>query len=158
MADSDSFFEDDSVEDIFAGAPSEELLRDSVGSFDDLDDVAGLDSDTPDDVVALDSDTPDAAIPQEELIARAQEEAAAEEADASGEVSNAAEAAVATQAAKKKGRFGSGSFNMSELTIFDAALLISLIFVSLATLLMFFELRQFGNFPFDGFPWRTDKF
>lgn len=143
MANSDSFFDDDDlIDDSFAGAPSEELLRESEGSFEDLDDVG------------LDSDTPDAAIPQEELIAKAQEEASIEDAEQSAE----AEAAVATKPAKKKGRFSLGAIDTSEITIFDAALLISLIFISLATLLMFFELRQFGNFPFDGFPWRTDKF
>ncbi len=143
MAESDSFFDDDLMDDSFAGAPSEDLLRDSVGSFESLDDLGGLDS-----------DTPDAAIPQSELIAKAQEEDAIE-AETLAQAPAATGAAVATKPAKKKGRF---SLDTSELTIFDVALLISLIFVSLATLLMFFELRTFGNFPFDGFPWRTDKF
>jgi hypothetical protein len=148
MADSDSFFDDDDlIDDSFAGAPSEELLRESEGSFENLDDVG------------LDSDTPDAAIPQEELIAKAQEEASIEEdTEQPAEASETAEAAVATKPAKKKSRFNFGAIDTSEITIFDAALLISLIFISLATLMMFFELRQFGNFPFDGFPWRTDKF
>jgi len=143
MADSDSFFDDDLMDDSFAGAPSEELMRDSVGSFEDLDDLGGLDS-----------DTPDAAIPQSELIAKAQEEDAIEAETLTPEPA-ATDAAVAAKPAKKKGRF---SLDTSEITIFDAALLISLIFISLATLMMFFELRTFGNFPFDGFPWRTDKF
>ena len=147
MADSDSFFDDDDlIDDSFAGAPSEELLRESEGSFENLDDVG------------LDSDTPDAAIPQEELIAKAQEEASVEDDQQPAEASETAEAAVATKTAKKKSRFNFGAIDTSEITIFDAALLISLIFISLATLMMFFELRQFGNFPFDGFPWRTDKF
>jgi len=141
MADSDSFFDDD----IFAGEPSEELLRDSVGSFDDLDDVAGLES-----------DTPAAEILQEEVIAKAQEEDAKLVAESSEAVTETTDDDVAAVPAKKKSRFG--GFNASELTIFDAALLISLIFISLATLMLFFELRTFGNFPFDGFPWRTDKF
>ena len=146
MADSDSFFDDDSLDDSFAGAPSEELLRESEGSFEDLDDMPGLDS-----------DTPDAGISQEELIAQVEEEdteLVGEPSDAETETTDAAVA----KPAKKKGRFSMGSFDASEITIFDAALLISLIFISLATLMMFFELRQFGNFPFDGFPWRTDKF
>lgn len=147
MADSDSFFDDDdSIEDSFPGAPSEELLRDSAGSFDDLDDVQGLDA-----------DTPDAAISQAELIAKAQEEADAEDDQSSDESESTDEEVVATTAKQKKGRFGLGSFDTSEITIFDAALLISLLFISLATIMLFFELRQFGNFPFDGFPWRTDK-
>lgn len=154
MADSDSFFDDDDIiDDSFAGAPSEELLRESEGSFEDLDDVG------------LDSDTPDAGIPQEELIAKAQEEAAAEDAkplepsaEGSDTESETTDAALATKPEKKKGRFSLGAIDTSEITIFDAALLISLIFISLATLMLFFELRQFGNFPFDGFPWRTDKF
>ena len=171
MAESDSFFDDDDlVDDSFAGAPSEELLRDSVGSFEDLDDLGGLDSNTPDagsvddldDVEGLDSDTPDAGIPQEELIAKAKEKAAADDDEQSAEESETAaettDAAVATKPAKKKGRFNLSAIDTSEITIFDAALLISLLFISLATLMMFFELRQFGNFPFDGFPWRTDKF
>lgn len=144
MAESDSFFDDDLMDDSFAGAPSEELLRDSVGSFEDLDALGGLDS-----------DTPDAAIPQSELIAKAQEEDAIEAETLAQEPATTDDAAVAAKPAKKKGRF---SFDTSEITIFDAALLISLILISLATLLMFFELRTFGNFPFDGFPWRTDKF
>ena len=147
MADSDSFFDDDSFDEAtFAGAPSEELLNDSVGSFDDLDDVAGLDS-----------DTPAAEILQEEVIARAEEEDAKLAEESSEAVAETTEDEVAAVPAKKKARFSTGSFDASELTIFDLALLISLVFISLATLMMFFELRQFGKFPFDGFPWRTDK-
>lgn len=150
MAESDSFFDDDDFAESFAGEPSEELLRESEGSFGDLDELGGLDS-----------DTPDAGIPHEEIIAKAQEEAGAEdvselESTSEESASETTDAAVATKPAKKKGRFG--SFDTSQVTIFDLALLISLIFISLATLMMFFELRQFGNFPFDGFPWRTDKF
>jgi len=144
MAESDSFFDDDDFADSFASEPSGELLGESEGSFEDLG--------------GLDSDTPDAGIPHEELIAKAQEDVAAEDVSTPESVSATAGAAVATKPVKKKGRFSMGSFDTSQITIFDAALLISLIFISLATLMMFFELRQFGNFPFDGFPWRTDKF
>ncbi len=49
---------------------------------------------------------------------------------------------------KKKKGFG--------FTIFDAMLLVSLICVSVATAIMFFELRTFGNFP-STFPWRTSE-
>ena len=41
-------------------------------------------------------------------------------------------------------------------SLFDAMLLISLVCVTLATLLLVFELREIdANFPFGGFPWRT---
>ena len=46
---------------------------------------------------------------------------------------------------------------LADLTIFDAMLLISLVCATLATLILFFELRDFGNFPFS-FPWRTNEF
>ncbi len=147
MADSESFFDDDDlIDDSFPGAPSEELLRDSVGSFGELDDVQGLDA-----------DTPDAAMSQEELIAKAQKDADTEDDQISSDSDASEETIAAATAGKKKGRFNFGSFDTSEITIFDAVLLISLLFISLATIMLFFELRQFGNFPFDGFPWRTDK-
>ena len=44
---------------------------------------------------------------------------------------------------------------LQTMTIYDAMLLVSLICVALATLLLFFELRTFGDFP-GGFPWRID--
>ncbi len=44
-----------------------------------------------------------------------------------------------------------------DMNVFEVMLLISLICVSLATILLAFELRTFGDFPF-GFPWRTDEF
>ncbi len=44
-----------------------------------------------------------------------------------------------------------------DMNVFEVMLLISLICVSLATILLAFELRAFGDFPF-GFPWRTDEF
>ena len=43
-----------------------------------------------------------------------------------------------------------------EFSIYDAMLLVSLICIGMATLLLIFELRRFGNFPFS-FPWRTDE-
>ncbi len=46
---------------------------------------------------------------------------------------------------------------LSSLTIFDSMLMLALLFVTLATLVLFFELRNFGPFPFD-FPWRTNEF
>lgn len=46
---------------------------------------------------------------------------------------------------------------LSQFSIYDAMLLLALIFVTLATLRLFFELRTFGNFPFS-FPWRTGEF
>ncbi|MFT5301967.1 MAG: hypothetical protein ACI87E_003345 [Mariniblastus sp.] len=45
---------------------------------------------------------------------------------------------------------------LSSMTVFDAMLLISLICVVLATFMMFFELRIFGDFPSE-FPWRTNE-
>lgn len=45
---------------------------------------------------------------------------------------------------------------LQSMTIYDAMLLVSLICVALATLLLFFELRNFGDFPGE-FPWRTDE-
>jgi hypothetical protein len=150
MADSESFFDDDDIiDDSFPGAPSEEMLGDSAGSFEQLDDVEGLDS-----------DTPDAAVPQEELIAKAQaEQELADEEDSLDESdSETEEEAEAKSKKKKKRSFGIAAFDTSEMTVFDAALLISLIFISLATVLLFLELRQFGNFPFSGFPWRTPGF
>ena len=46
---------------------------------------------------------------------------------------------------------------LESMTVYDAMLLVSLICVGLATLLLFFELRTFGNFP-SSFPWRTSGF
>ncbi|MFK7767675.1 MAG: hypothetical protein AB8B55_10680 [Mariniblastus sp.] len=46
---------------------------------------------------------------------------------------------------------------LESFTVFDAMLLMALLFVTLATLFLFFELRTFGNFPFE-FPWRTDEY
>ena len=41
-------------------------------------------------------------------------------------------------------------------SVFDAMLLVSLICITLATILLVFELRTFGDFPFS-FPWRTSE-
>ena len=41
-------------------------------------------------------------------------------------------------------------------SIFDAMLLLALCCVTAATLILFLELREFGNFPFE-FPWRTSE-
>lgn len=46
---------------------------------------------------------------------------------------------------------------LASMTIFDGMLLVALICASLATLFLFFELREFGSFPFS-FPWRTNEF
>jgi hypothetical protein len=45
---------------------------------------------------------------------------------------------------------------LASMTIFDAMLIVSLICICLATLILFFELRDFGTFP-GGFPWRTGE-
>ena len=45
----------------------------------------------------------------------------------------------------------------SSLTVFDLMLFLALVFVTLATLRLFFELRTFGDFP-ASFPWRTNEF
>ena len=50
---------------------------------------------------------------------------------------------------KKSGRF--------KMNIYDAMMLVSLICVTVASLLLLFELRNFGDFP-GGFPWRTEEF
>ena len=44
-----------------------------------------------------------------------------------------------------------------EMTVYDSMLLVALLCATLATFLLFFELREFGNFPFS-FPWRTSEF
>lgn len=49
-----------------------------------------------------------------------------------------------------------GEDKKREFSVYDAMLLVSLICVTLATLLLVFELRRFGNFPFS-FPWRTTE-
>ena len=46
---------------------------------------------------------------------------------------------------------------LMEMTVFDSMLLLALLCATLATLLLFFELREFGKFPFS-FPWRTSGF
>lgn len=42
------------------------------------------------------------------------------------------------------------------MTIFDTLLLVSLICIGMATLMLLFELRTFGDFPLS-FPWRTNE-
>lgn len=51
------------------------------------------------------------------------------------------------ETSKKKAKF----------SVFDAMLLVALICVTAATVILVFELRKFGNFPFS-FPWRTSEF
>ena len=46
---------------------------------------------------------------------------------------------------------------LMEMTVYDSMLLVALLCATLATLLLFFELREFGKFPFS-FPWRTNEF
>ena len=41
-------------------------------------------------------------------------------------------------------------------TVFDAMLLISLVCITLATLMLVFEINKFGPFP-GSFPWRIDE-
>lgn len=43
------------------------------------------------------------------------------------------------------------------MNIYEVMLLISLVCVFLATILLLFELRMFGDFP-NSFPWRTSEF
>ena len=43
-----------------------------------------------------------------------------------------------------------------KMNIYDAMMLISLICVVLASMMLLFELRNFGDFP-GGFPWRTEE-
>ena len=43
-----------------------------------------------------------------------------------------------------------------EMTIYDSMLLVSFICVTLATVLMFFSLAQYGSIT-SGFPWRTSE-
>lgn len=45
---------------------------------------------------------------------------------------------------------------LQNLTVYDAMLMVSLVCIGLATLLLFLELRNFGDFPFS-FPWRTNE-
>jgi hypothetical protein len=142
MSNSDSFFDDDSLEmDSFPGQPSEELLRESDESFEQVSGVEdSIDAaDTPDAVLddSIESDE-ESSLPVEAAAVAAVDAATDEE----------------TQQ-KSKGRF---NIDWAEVTIFDAILFASLLFICLATLLLFFELRNFGNFPFGGFPWRTDGF
>jgi len=118
MAESDSFFDDDDFADSFASEPSEELLGESEGSFEDLG--------------GLDSDTPDAGIPHEELIAKAQEDVAAEDVSTPESVSATAGASVATKPAKKKGRF----------SIYTVMLIMSFVFLTTAAILIFMELGR----------------
>ena len=49
------------------------------------------------------------------------------------------------------------AISFSKMNVYEVMLLISLVCVSLATVLMVFELRTFGDFP-NGFPWRTEEF
>lgn len=59
---------------------------------------------------------------------------------------------------QSSGENGDGTKSLlKSMTPFDAMLLISLICVAMATLLLLFELRTFGDFP-GGFPWRTTGF
>lgn len=46
---------------------------------------------------------------------------------------------------------------LQRFTIYEVMLLLALIFITLATLRLILELREFGNFPFT-FPWRTGEF
>ena len=46
---------------------------------------------------------------------------------------------------------------LASMTIYDGMLLVALLCATLATLFLFLELREFGNFPFS-FPWRTKGF
>lgn len=45
---------------------------------------------------------------------------------------------------------------LSSMSVYDTLLLVSLICVGLATLILLFELRTFGDFPLS-FPWRTNE-
>lgn len=45
---------------------------------------------------------------------------------------------------------------LASMTIYDAMLIVSLVCIALATIILFFELRNFGTFP-GGFPWRTSE-
>lgn len=46
---------------------------------------------------------------------------------------------------------------LKRFTVYDSMLLVALVCATLATLLLFLELRDFGNFPYS-FPWRTNEF
>jgi len=82
----------------------------------------------------------------DELLDDAAEEVADEIGMTSEEAAADDVAAVETPK-KRKAKF----------SVFDAMLLLSLVFISLATLFMFWELRDFGDFPSE-FPWRVSEF
>ena len=62
------------------------------------------------------------------------------------------ESTEAEPAAKRPSR---GQAAVRSFTVFDAMLLMSLVCITLAAFLMFYELTTFGKFP--GFVWRTDE-
>lgn len=68
----------------------------------------------------------------------------------------AAESEVATTSEESEGSEKKTSL-LKSMTVFDAMLLLSLIFITLATLKLFLELNTFGSFP-GSFPWRTNGF
>ena len=60
-----------------------------------------------------------------------------------------------TEAEPTRKRRSRGQKAVRGFTVFDAMLLMSLVCITLAAFLMFYELTTFGQFP--GFVWRTDE-
>lgn len=60
-----------------------------------------------------------------------------------------------TEAEPPSKRRSRGQTAVRSFTVFDAMLLMSLVCITLAAFLMFYELTTFGKFP--GFVWRTDE-
>jgi len=72
--------------------------------------------------------------------------------DQLGETSEEVYESTEVEPAAKRTR---GQTAVRSFTVFDAMLLMSLVCITLASFLMFYELTTFGKFP--GFVWRTDE-
>ena len=70
-------------------------------------------------------------------------------ADAADEIGLTSEESEDSSDKKKRSLF--------DMSVFDAMLLLSLVFITLATLILFLELNTFGKFP-GSFPWRTSEY
>ena len=73
--------------------------------------------------------------------------------DQLGETSE--EVTESTEAEPSTGRRSRGQAAVRSFTVFDAMLMMSLVCITVAAILMFYELTTFGKFP--GFVWRTDE-
>ncbi len=113
-----------------------------IDGFDAFDEIGKTSDERP-----LDDDGPVFGNDESDSSYDAAEESQVEGSDLSGAAAAIATSDAETEVAPKKRR-------LPKLTVFEVMLILSFVFITLATIKLFFALNMYGDFP-GSFPWKT---